>query len=71
VPREIPVALTTQSWGGVPYYESSARRNVNVANVFEDVLRQIIRQRSVAEENGRRERESRKASRRGRGCVIL
>jgi GTPase SAR1 family protein len=68
VPREIPVALTTQTWGGVPYYETSARRNINVANVFEDVLRQIIRQKTANEEERRKVKERKKSRMK---CIIL
>ena len=68
VPREIPVALTAQTWRGVPYYETSARKNLNVANVFEDVVRQIIRQKSNAEQ----EKRDRKAQRKSKmKCVII
>lgn len=31
------------SWGDKPYYETSARRRVNVDEVFKDVCRQIMR----------------------------
>lgn len=63
MPREIPVALTAQTWRGVPYYETSARKNLNVANVFEDVVRQIIRLKNKEEE----ERRNKKMARRGGG----
>ena len=33
----------SQAWGNVPYYETSARRRMNVTEVFVDVCRQIIR----------------------------
>lgn len=71
VPREIPVALTTQTWGGVPYYETSARRDINVGHVFEDVLRQVIRLRSStgALQSDEERRKKRKAG--GMKCVIL
>lgn len=32
----------SQTWGNVPYYETSARRRQNVNEVFVDVCRQII-----------------------------
>jgi hypothetical protein len=32
----------SQSWGGCPYYETSARRRANVDEVFTDLCRQII-----------------------------
>jgi Ras-related protein Rap-1B len=38
--RAFPVS---QSWGRVPYYETSARRRANVDEVFKDLCRQIIR----------------------------
>lgn len=34
---------TSQAWGNVPYYETSARRRLNVTEVFVDVCRQIMR----------------------------
>lgn len=33
----------SQEWGNAPYYETSARRRVNVDEVFIDLCRQIIR----------------------------
>ena len=33
----------SQSWGGAPYYETSARRRANVDEAFVDLCRQIIR----------------------------
>jgi len=42
VSRSRAFALS-QSWGGIPYYETSARRDANVTEVFVDVCRQIIR----------------------------
>lgn len=68
VAREIPVALTTQTWGGTPYYETSARKDLNVAPVFEDVLRQIVRQESVY---GRPKRASKNGHQGRFKCIIL
>jgi len=49
----------SQSWGGIPYYETSARRDANVTEVFVDVCRQIIRRDlSRATRDGDRGRES-------------
>lgn len=33
----------SQSWGNAPYYETSARRRVNVDEAFIDLCRQIIK----------------------------
>lgn len=64
----------SQSWGGVPYYETSARRRQNVTEVFVDVCRQIIRQdnRKYGSQ-GRPPRDSRhhRSSKRDRKCTIL
>lgn len=73
----------SQSWGNVPYYETSARRRQNVDEVFRDLCRQIIRRdmeldRSYAAEpsqyhsgaRSRRGRRKRKDRREG-PCVIL
>lgn len=49
VPREIPTALAKHTWGGIPYFESSARDGVNVDAIFEDVLRQIARNKTALE----------------------
>ncbi|GAA5834126.1 hypothetical protein JCM3766R1_004466 [Sporobolomyces carnicolor] len=42
VKREVAVQLS-QSWGGVPYYETSSRKEINVEEVFADVTRQMIK----------------------------
>ena len=50
----------SQAWGNVPYYETSARRKVNVTEVFVDVCRQIIRRdiaRASVQSSGRQARE--------------
>lgn len=41
----------SQSWGNVPYYETSARRKQNVNEVFVDICRQIIH-RDIAKAKG-------------------
>lgn len=41
VPRARAFKLS-QEWGGVPYYEASARRRANVDEAFVDLCRQII-----------------------------
>lgn len=39
VPREVGTSLS-RAWGNVPYYETSARKRINVDEVFADVVRQ-------------------------------
>ena len=45
---------TSQAWGHVPYYETSARRRLNVTEVFVDVCRQIMRRDLARVDAGRR-----------------
>ena len=72
----------SQSWGNVPYYETSARRRQNVDEVFRDLCRQIIRRdmefaRSMGQEYGnhggsrRRKRRSRRRNDHRGPCTIL
>ncbi|CAK4034869.1 RAS small monomeric GTPase [Lecanosticta acicola] len=74
----------SQSWGNIPYYETSARRATNINEVFTDVCRQIIRKelaKARPEEVERRKKKRRRRDDRGgrhhddRGggpkCVIL
>lgn len=72
----------SQMWGNIPYYETSARRKLNVNEVFVDVCRQIIRKdlngRKSEGRDGRSGRDGRKKRRRegerdkgGSRCVIL
>lgn len=42
VPKERGIMLSRQ-WGNAPYYETSARKRVNVDEVFFDLVRQINR----------------------------
>lgn len=43
VPREVAIALAT-NWGDeVPYYETSAKKEINIQACFEDVVRQMIK----------------------------
>ncbi|KAF2646331.1 ras-domain-containing protein [Massarina eburnea CBS 473.64] len=71
---------TSQEWGGVPYYEASARRRANVDEVFVDLCRQIImkdrenkhRTREPREERrGRKPRPERDQHHRRPKCTIL
>ncbi|OQO06104.1 hypothetical protein B0A48_08692 [Cryoendolithus antarcticus] len=69
----------SQQWGNIPYYETSARRRLNVNEVFVDVCRQILRKdmsmrkdqpsRRPKRGEGRRRRDRDKE--RGSRCVIL
>ncbi|KAI9732193.1 MAG: Ras- protein rsr1 [Cirrosporium novae-zelandiae] len=71
----------SQSWGGAPYYETSARRRANVDEVFVDLCRQIIRKdisnqqaRDEVIESRKRDRPERHSRRRRRQkdrCVIV
>ncbi|KAJ1035709.1 hypothetical protein NDA13_000369 [Ustilago tritici] len=40
VPREVGTSLS-KAWGNVPYYEASARKRINVDEIFADFVRQI------------------------------
>ncbi|GAA5906278.1 hypothetical protein JCM6882_002691 [Rhodosporidiobolus microsporus] len=77
VPREVAINLS-RSWGGVPFYETSARKEINVTEIFEDVVRQLVKADHAAGgsgssaggasgRNGRRNRGREK----GRKCTIL
>lgn len=73
----------SQMWGNIPYYETSARRRMNVNEVFTDVCRQIIRKDlmmrkhegggydSGRRKKGRRRRRDRDDHDRGSRCTIL
>lgn len=60
----------SQSWGRVPFYETSARKRQNVDEVFMDLCRQIMRNEAVQEEN-RSDRLEKMPSRSRKFCVIL
>ncbi|GAA5848662.1 hypothetical protein JCM9279_002732 [Rhodotorula babjevae] len=62
VGREVAVNLS-RSWGGVPYYETSARKEINVAAIFEDVVRQMIKADAFASSGSNS--SSRRSSRNG------
>lgn len=70
----------SQSWGNIPYYETSARRATNINEVFVDVCRQMIRKdlAKALPEDERRLRERRRTRKhrgrhedRGSRCTIL
>lgn len=61
----------SQSWGNIPYYETSARRATNINEVFVDVCRQIIRKdlargRGVGDSGGAGGEERRRRKKRRR-----
>jgi Ras-related protein Rap-1B len=70
----------SQSWGNVPYYETSARRRQNVDEVFRDLCRQIIRRDMefarangndyAGHSGGRRKKKKKRRNERG-PCTIL
>lgn len=48
------IALS-QKWGRVPFYETSARRRLNVDEVFLDLCRQIMRQEMLTGQSVKKE----------------
>ena len=54
VPREIGTNLS-RAWGNVPYYEASARKRINVDEIFADIVRQcrVHEARNKAANGGR------------------
>ncbi|POY75391.1 hypothetical protein BMF94_1548 [Rhodotorula taiwanensis] len=74
VNREAAVAVS-QSWGGVPYYETSARREINVTEIFADVVRQMVKSDLAfdSQSNGTRSTRNGHAGHRARKkrCTIL
>ena len=70
----------SESWGGVPYYETSAKRRANVDESFRDLCRQIIKKEIAAGRDrarpprGERPRNKTRHPRRPKGerwCAIL
>ncbi|GAA5901383.1 uncharacterized protein JCM6883_000195 [Sporobolomyces salmoneus] len=53
VKREVAVQLS-QSWGGVPYYETSSRKEINIEEVFADITRQMIKAEQLTPQYQRR-----------------
>jgi Ras-related protein Rap-1B len=80
VPRARAFKLS-QEWGGVPYYEASARRRANVDETFVDLCRQIIhKDRDIRRQNDQKEGRTSRPTRQGGGrgkrshkprCTIL
>lgn len=71
VPRSRAIQLS-QSWGRVPFYESSARKRQNVDEVFMDLCRQIMRTENVQDESKSEKSDiKRKSGKKGGFCTIL
>ncbi|CAH7687258.1 P-loop containing nucleoside triphosphate hydrolase protein [Phakopsora pachyrhizi] len=75
VQRSWAVGLS-QDWGGVPYYETSARKRINVEEVIADLIRQIIKADRLGhlDRSGHRNRTSSRKRRHKKintGCSIL
>lgn len=69
VPREVGTNLS-KAWGNVPYYESSARKRINVDEVFADIVRQC--RALELEEGGSRSKEKRSKDSKGKGkCAVM
>ena len=59
----------SRAWGNVPYYETSARKRINVDEVFADIVRQC---RAFEMLNGSSSGGKNKEGRRDRKkCVIM
>ncbi|BGP43627.1 Ras-related protein rsr1 [Rhodotorula kratochvilovae] len=70
VPREVAVNLS-RSWGGVPYYESSARKEINVTEIFEDVVRQMIKADAASPRSRRSSANGPGGGGRRKRCTLL
>lgn len=66
VPREIGTNLS-RAWGNVPYYETSARKRINVDEVFADIVRQC-RAFDAANGGGRGKHKDRHDKKK---CIIM
>ncbi|KAH8921219.1 hypothetical protein BT69DRAFT_350757 [Atractiella rhizophila] len=70
VQREVGVALS-RLWGGVPYYEASARREINVNALFEDIVRQVVKLDQEANPQSNYNAPSKRRKRAKASCVII
>lgn len=66
VPREVGTNLS-RAWGNVPYYEASARKKINVDEIFADIVRQCRAWELV---NGSAS-QSVKSGRKDKKCVVM
>lgn len=60
------IQALSRSWS-LPFYETSAKRNWHVDDVFEDLVRQMMARYPEREEPDRRKRRARN----GNGCIIV
>jgi GTPase SAR1 family protein len=69
VPREIGTNLS-KAWGNVPYYEASARKKINVDEVFADIVRQCraIEAANGGPHNGKDAKEKKEKKKK---CVVM
>lgn len=67
VPREIGTNLS-RAWGNVPYYEASARKRINVDEVFADIVRQC---RTFEAANGSSQSNKGGKSKNGKKCIVM
>ncbi|CEH16771.1 ras small monomeric gtpase [Ceraceosorus bombacis] len=66
VPREIGTNLS-RAWGNVPYYETSARKRINVDEIFADVVRQCRAFDAAHYASGAKERGNKDKKK----CVVM
>jgi GTPase SAR1 family protein len=68
VPREIGTNLS-RAWGNVPYYEASARKKINVDEVFADIVRQCraFEAANGSSHNGKEARDRKDKKR----CIVV
>ncbi|KAI5479528.1 Ras-related protein Rap-1B [Pseudohyphozyma bogoriensis] len=59
VPREAAITVS-RAWGGVPYYETSARKEINISQLFEDILRQMIKAGAGEQRAGEKKKKARR-----------
>ncbi|UZJ55027.1 hypothetical protein CBS101457_004347 [Exobasidium rhododendri] len=69
VPREIGTNLS-KAWGNVPYYEASARKKINVEEIFADIVRQC-RAFEAANGGGQNGREKKERKEKNKKCVVM
>ncbi|KAG0201441.1 Ras- protein Rap-1A [Mortierella sp. GBA30] len=53
--------LLSEKWGGIPFYETSARTRINVDEVFYDLVRMINRQNPISKDKAKKTKK----------CILL